>query len=149
LRRFAKQFMLNPAVEANRQPEVRPETGRSAAPDRQARTGGKHIRWQHFFGMDPRIRACEKTWRFWDKSAVKAALDMAIHDKHRAFNRLVDDRVRAGQEEVTLFYSQSLSRECPLRFLCFRGVFRKTGKATPRVKPEGMLLRTLLSGLGS
>jgi hypothetical protein len=131
LRGFAKQLMLNRAVEANRQPEIRLETGRSAAPDRQARTGGKHMRWQHFFGMDSRIRACEKTWRFWNKSAVKAALDTAIHEKLRAFNRLVDGRVKPGQEEVTLFYSQSLSRECPLRFLFFAEFSAKPGRPPP------------------
>jgi hypothetical protein len=40
-----------------------------------------------------------------EKSAVMAALDAAIHEKHRAFNMLPDGRVKPGHDNGGhLFY---------------------------------------------
>jgi hypothetical protein len=53
--------------------------------------------------MDSRIRAGEKIWRSRKSSAVMAALDAAIHEKERAFNRLLDGRVKPGHDNGRSF----------------------------------------------
>jgi hypothetical protein len=148
LRRFAKQFILNPAVEANRQPEIRRETGPSAARTGKREPAVNIYGGSIFSAWIPAFEPVKKIWRLGNKSAVKAALDTAIHEKHRAFNRLVDGRVKPGQEEVTLFYSQSLSRECPLRFLFFAEFSAKPGRPPPGSSPRACFCELCLAASG-
>jgi hypothetical protein len=54
---------------------------------------------------DSRLRALKKIWRLWKGSAVMAALDAAIHEKHRTFNMLLDGRVKPGHDNGRSHYS--------------------------------------------
>jgi hypothetical protein len=69
------------------------------APRTEAATYGNHVSsWTLLAAMDSRIQACEKTSRLRENSAVMAALDAAIHGKHRTFNMLLDGRVKCGHD---------------------------------------------------
>jgi hypothetical protein len=46
----------------------------------------------------PAFKRVKKTSRLRENSAVMAALDAAIHGKHRTFNMLLDGRVKCGHD---------------------------------------------------